>query len=716
MDLRSIINVDTSGAAPTRAAPPAEIPPLQGFQHHQQKAHSGYEPPPSSYHGYPQARPAQPPPIHPPNDFRSPGGPTPYSAAHSPYQQTSPSSHSTSQYPFPLAPAQSPAQAQARHYPPRQGHPSPVGTGYQSYGPQAATPYTPTAIAPGSPPYSHHQRPQSSHSATTPTSAQSQAPGPYNHRESPFATPSQGSSSTHSHPYQHHQSQPATPLGPPVGFSRASTGLSRETSTSYDHQRNHSGGSYPYSQAAAPSPISQLYGPSVASPVAYGPRHSLPDIHDHLTQEDRERSLSVSPKTRLPSQTMMEPLEVTQRAREPWMAQVTPAKRKMTTEDSPDQQRPPVHAFGDRSTYDNQKQQPTLADGSIMNGTMNRPHVNEQHGDLHSMPSGERLTHINTFSPTMTPGADSVLTTRETSRPGSRGQPNSASSSVTPSLQQPSTPRHQSNRQTPTSQTSPTPPASQNTASAFAPPAPPKMAMQHSTIKQEAGVSIASASSPEQPSRKRPRHDEPPIFARKASRGNPLLPNKRPSVPKSATPVKQELSLKQEPMEAKPPAALISSSTALKDSTNGNAMPSHDVPLPKGQPELGDHGPLGPWESSILGSVIPYEDLTRTISDWLFQQVVTREDVGTGPAGGGPGLGAILEIEAKIGQIIDLNRGERLRLPVLTECVISQSDPSIRTKFESSMTEVRRLQCRELSHRLMRTCSTVSTPYSQRFP
>lgn len=518
-----------------------------------------------------------------------------------------------------------------------------------------------------------------------------------------------------------------------MAFNRANTGLSRETSVSYDHQRNHSGGSYPYSQVAAPSPISQPYGSLAASPVTYGSRQSLPDIHDNLTQEDRERSLSVSPKTRLPSQAMMEPLEVTQSAREPWNSQVTPAKRKMT-EESPDERRPreldnrytlhdsPIHGYDDRSTYHNQKQQPTLADGSIMNGAISRPHVNEQQMESHGLPPGERHTQTNTTSPVVTPGADSVHATREISRPGSRGQPSSASSSVTPSLQQPLTPRLQSNRETPTSQTTPTPPASHNTVSAFAPPAPPRMTMHmhlHSGIKQEAGSSTAAASPPEQPSRKRPRHDEPPIFARKASRGNPLLPNKRPSAPKSATVVKQDLLLKQEPIEAKPPAALISSLIAVKDVTNGNngnAVPSHDIPLPKGQPELGDHGPLGPWESSILGTVIPYEDLTRTISDWLFQQVVAREDVGTGPAGGGPGLGAILEIEAKIGQIIDLNRGERLRLPVLTECVISQSDPSIRTKFESSMTEVCISQSQGLGHELISTCVPVPTPHLERLP
>lgn len=52
------------------------------------------------------------------------------------------------------------------------------------------------------------------------------------------------------------------------------------------------------------------------------------------------------------------------------------------------------------------------------------------------------------------------------------------------------------------------------------------------------------------------------------------------------------------------------------------------------------------------------------------------------------GSGAILEVEAKLGQLVDKNRGERLRLPVLTECVVSRDDPSMRLAFESSMTLV----------------------------
>ena len=62
-----------------------------------------------------------------------------------------------------------------------------------------------------------------------------------------------------------------------------------------------------------------------------------------------------------------------------------------------------------------------------------------------------------------------------------------------------------------------------------------------------------------------------------------------------------------------------------------------------------------------------------------------REDV-DGPSASGS---AVLEVEAKIGQLIDKNTNERIRLPVMTECVVSPSDPSIKLAFKSSMTVVR---------------------------
>ena len=122
-----------------------------------------------------------------------------------------------------------------------------------------------------------------------------------------------------------------------------------------------------------------------------------------------------------------------------------------------------------------------------------------------------------------------------------------------------------------------------------------------------------------------------------------------------------------------------------ESSNSSQPVPTH-VPVP--QPATSSSGPLGPWEPSIL-NVIPLEEVVKVISDFLFAEVVLREGIGVGPAGGLASKGAVLEIEAKIGRLIDRNTNDRLRLPVMTECVVSQSDPNLRISFESSMTEVR---------------------------
>ena len=132
--------------------------------------------------------------------------------------------------------------------------------------------------------------------------------------------------------------------------------------------------------------------------------------------------------------------------------------------------------------------------------------------------------------------------------------------------------------------------------------------------------------------------------------------------------------------------------------SNGQSNQANGVHIPVAQPTLASTGPLGPWEPSFV-NIIPAEELVRIVSDWLFQNVVQRVDVGVGPAGGGTAGGAVLEIEAKIGQLIDKNTNDRLRLPVLNECVVSHTDPNIRIAFKSSMTEVGpslSVLCREL--------------------
>jgi hypothetical protein len=47
----------------------------------------------------------------------------------------------------------------------------------------------------------------------------------------------------------------------------------------------------------------------------------------------------------------------------------------------------------------------------------------------------------------------------------------------------------------------------------------------------------------------------------------------------------------------------------------------------------------------------------------------------------------MIEIEAKIGHLIDKERGERLKLPVVTETVLNVDEPGWKIQFKSSMTE-----------------------------
>ena len=77
------------------------------------------------------------------------------------------------------------------------------------------------------------------------------------------------------------------------------------------------------------------------------------------------------------------------------------------------------------------------------------------------------------------------------------------------------------------------------------------------------------------------------------------------------------------------------------------------------------------------------------VCDFLFQHVVMRDDIATAPTGSAaPGSGAIIEVEGKLGRLIDMERGERLHLPLFTESIINRDHPRFRTSFESSMTLV----------------------------
>lgn len=88
-------------------------------------------------------------------------------------------------------------------------------------------------------------------------------------------------------------------------------------------------------------------------------------------------------------------------------------------------------------------------------------------------------------------------------------------------------------------------------------------------------------------------------------------------------------------------------------------------------------GLLGPWEDSITKAT-PSAECIRHLSDFLYQKVVGTLDADTG---------AVIEIEAKIGQLIDKKTNARIAMPFTTEHVLNKHDPQLQTYFKSSMTE-----------------------------
>ncbi|KAL4922513.1 CYTH-like domain-containing protein [Aspergillus aurantiobrunneus] len=193
-------------------------------------------------------------------------------------------------------------------------------------------------------------------------------------------------------------------------------------------------------------------------------------------------------------------------------------------------------------------------------------------------------------------------------------------------------------------------------------------------------------SSPQPPKPKRRRYNEPPIYAQRTSRTKgrcPMIPNRLPPVPKHMRNISQNpwLARQQAVSQAVPTTKLKREDSIMND------QPASSQPSQLSQPPEPHLKSLGPWEPSITG-FIPHEEITKIVCDFLFQHVVLRNDAMAGPAGASAvGQGAIIEVEAKLGQLIDLDRGERLQLPILSESIISRDNPRIRTSFESNMSQ-----------------------------
>ena len=209
------------------------------------------------------------------------------------------------------------------------------------------------------------------------------------------------------------------------------------------------------------------------------------------------------------------------------------------------------------------------------------------------------------------------------------------------------------------------------------------------------------------PKAKRRRYNEPPIFAQRSVRTKgrcPIIPHPQPPIPKHVRGSSQDpwVSRRQAAAAAVTSVATTTTPAARAARASGPAASppvanAPAAPLPSvtaaptttavGTARPQQVGSLGPWEPSITG-FIPYEELTKQLCDFLFQHVVVRTDVAVDASGSvSAGPGTIIEIEAKLGHVIDQDRRERLVLPVLTESVINR-ESRLRTSFESNMTVV----------------------------
>ena len=125
----------------------------------------------------------------------------------------------------------------------------------------------------------------------------------------------------------------------------------------------------------------------------------------------------------------------------------------------------------------------------------------------------------------------------------------------------------------------------------------------------------------------------------------------------------------------------VGSLPSVKAETNGNRQVS-PAPTRQAPPDVPDDHPsllLGPWEYSITGNKVQ-QQMTKLVADFLYLNVVSRGDLGELAS-----RGVDIEIEAKLGQLVDKETNERYRLPVQSECILMDSN---RVGFRSSMTEV----------------------------
>jgi hypothetical protein len=665
MDLSSIVN--TTNAAP-------ESNPMQNSSpvaQRQSQSHSFHPPPPANANGPPsfarhpsqQSTPQYAPPLQ---EQRSPSGSTGFhSKGHTPLQTPS---HALpgQQYPFPQHPSQSPVAAhQGQQYSPYSAHPAgrPMSHGLQQQPP------TPSQMQQSGLPAGFTQY-SSSHSPT-PSSQHGQTP--HSVRQSPLATFAPPPQPQPISQYSHQQSQPSTPLGPPsLQYQRTSGHGSHPEIFSPPHQRHFSGASNGIA-AGSPAQHHPSVGNLIESPSAYNRQSpQLRRTSDYLSQIDRERSLSVSPKTkvipRLPShgsrassvnesysaRASLQPQEVQSHMQSPRagrqmgvaqpsfahsvsdVSQMASRSSQLSQSDMPTQPAPQTPLFSNTSALQHQTQK------------MGMNHLLTPAREQPQQDSGEVMVKKPNADPFVAP-----LRTRAHS-PAERMEGNQEEYSHAV-LQQPVQPMT----------------ASSQPANAL-----------------KRGAEDDLISEPPMKREKKRKYTRRPIWAA-LSKSNPNYDGTNGNngfVGKPTQRPKQQQQQRQQQPRAPPRhVAMPQPQPQANGSTQSNgAPPNHAEPWLQPHPVDMDlahaRSILGPWEKTFKWNT-PLTAYLRVVQDWLWQQLEQHADIGNDPHTG------VIEIEAKIGTLIRAGEHERAQGPYLNAGVIH---PGLNKqyRFESRMEEV----------------------------
>lgn len=653
-----------------------------------------------------------------------------------PIQQT-PGAHYQSQSPAAAYPAQ---QYQPYGpYPASTPGPRPPSHGMQY--PQASPSQYPQQQ--GMPP--HLQHTQQTHSMSpTPPSHHSQTP--HSVRHSPMSgIPYSQQQQQQPHPLypQHYQhSQPSTPLGPPPLQYPRSTNHTHHDQQSPYHQRNISGASNGLA-SGSPAQHHPSIGNLVESPSAH-PRETshLRRTSEYLAQQGRERSVSVSPKTKVPPRvpSRSESRHSSQQdiyntgtsARTSLQHQTGSGVAQLQeTQGHVLQPSPavaqPIQTPLPHSRPSEVAQHTSLtgqvpfaetaapAEASSLSNNSSNP-VPQQ--PIQHQPHRMDMNHLLTPATSVTSmdGANESAghppPQQQQQQQQKRLQDVSIFMKPSPKPKKPAVaapPLSQQPSMEDASGAAETQAVAQNGQLA----APAEEVMKEPAVTENANL----LGSKKRPAESKPASEEPPLKKEKTrkytqrppwarlAKDNPkfdLKTNGPVAVPPQKRPQQPARDPKQAPRFNGMPVPHASHENSPQQSRhqppsqiNGHPPPPQQA-VAAGNVDL-DHPwaqdpPLdtdlikareifGQWEKSIRWRQ-PFIDMEKNIADWLYMQLASLQDVADDPS-----IGTI-EIEAKIGKILGRNSDTRVALPVTSATTLHEGWCKENIRFESQMDEV----------------------------